>query len=314
MEDFNIELYDENPLKENSAKVSLPANFEPVEEISPGSISVYIKQDVYKKIEKYSAEDISKEVGSILLGSYTEDKDGISVIISACIEAKYTDASAATLTFTHKTWEDVYKKKDEMYGELSIVGWHHTHPGYGIFLSNYDVFIQKNFFNLPWQIAYVVDPIAKKRGFFEWKEDKPVKMSGFYVYDDAGKQINTVFKEKPKRKNSGIITIIISFLLLVSAILNFSFVQEKQKLRAELDSMKKQATESEEAANNQKENNASDLIFFRVYEIKSGDSLEEICKNYDIDYEKNLAIIKRINSISDTNKIYAGQKLFLPTN
>ena len=314
MDDFNIEIYDEPPAGEKIPGVLLPVNYEPLGEISPGSISVYIKQDVYKKIEKYSSEDISKEVGSILLGSYNEGEDGISVVISAYIEAKYTDASSATLTFTHKTWEDVYKKKDEMYGELSIVGWHHTHPGYGIFLSNYDVFIQENFFNLPWQIAYVVDPIAKKRGFFEWKKEKPQKMSGFYVYDDAGKQINTAFKEKPKGKNPGIITIIVSFLLLISAILNFSFVQEKQNLREELGSMKKQASQAQIVADEKKEYNAADMVSFRLYEIKSGDSLEAICKKYGIDFEKNLAIIKRINSISDINKIYAGEKLFLPIN
>ena len=64
------------------------------------------------------------------------------------------------------------------------MGWQHTHPGYGVFLSGYDLFIQKNFFNLPFQVAYVIDPIENTRGFFQWKNEKIKKLGGYYIYDD----------------------------------------------------------------------------------------------------------------------------------
>ncbi|OQB15783.1 MAG: Mov34/MPN/PAD-1 family protein [Firmicutes bacterium ADurb.Bin193] len=129
-------------------------------------VKIYIKQDVYLKIEKFSKEDTSRERGGILIGDYFENNKKKNIIISAFIEAKYTDASASTLTFTHETWDYIHSEQKKLYPDKKIIGWQHTHPSYGIFLSNYDLFIHENFFNLPWQIAYVIDPIADKRGFF----------------------------------------------------------------------------------------------------------------------------------------------------
>ena len=36
---------------------------------------------------------------------------------------------------------------------LKIVGWYHTHPGFGVEFSEMDLFIQQNFFGGPAQIA-----------------------------------------------------------------------------------------------------------------------------------------------------------------
>ena len=78
-----------------------------------------------------------------------------------------------------------------------MLGWQHTHPNYGIFLSNYDMFIQENFFNMPFQVAYVVDPIQNIRGLFQWKNGKVEELKGFYIYDDVGKPIK-IEQTKPK--------------------------------------------------------------------------------------------------------------------
>lgn len=36
-----------------------------------------------------------------------------------------------------------------------IVGWYHSHPRFGIFLSAHDIAIQTVYFGQPWQVAYV---------------------------------------------------------------------------------------------------------------------------------------------------------------
>jgi proteasome lid subunit RPN8/RPN11 len=55
-----------------------------------------------------------------------------------------------------------------------IVGWHHTHPGFGIFLSRHDEFFHRNFFSQPWQVALVVDPQRGELGFFQWLDGEIV--------------------------------------------------------------------------------------------------------------------------------------------
>ena len=224
--DFDIEIQDSHD--ENEAHVQLPMNFLAFGEIEPDDVKVYIKQDVYRALEKYALVDVEHERGTILLGDYCEDLGKVHVIISNYIEARYTDASASTLTFTHETWDYVYKEQGAKYPDKKIVGWQHTHPSYGIFLSNYDLFIQENFFNLPFQVAYVIDPIQKIRGFFQWKNGKIEKLKGYYIYDDIGKSIKI---EQPKVKKAELpptrsskVTTILTALLCASTVFLACFV------------------------------------------------------------------------------------------
>ena len=325
MDDIVIELLDDDDnVIDDSSLFSLPSNFITVGKTESDSIKIYIKQDVYKRIEKFAKEDISKEVGSILIGEYIEENNSRHLIISAYIEAKFADASASTLTFTHKTWEYIYKEKEKNYPDKVIVGWQHTHPGYGIFLSNYDIFIQENFFNLDWQVAYVVDPIADTRGFFEWKNNKISKMDGFHVYDNVGRSIKISEKPKKKKNIGALPGIILSFLLMVSVILTISFGIERNTLKAKLNAVTSPPTSSEQDSTADELPKTTTIPVepdnplnqntetFRVYTIQSGDTLKNICSRFDIDYIANISKIKKINNLSDINKIYTGQTLYLP--
>jgi proteasome lid subunit RPN8/RPN11 len=177
---FDIEI--ESFKRAAEGEIELPCDFTSIGLIENGDVKVYLRRDISQAIDALSFSDLGKELGSILLGNYM-DKGNISVVISAYIEAKYTEASASTLKFTHKTWEYIHKTREMNYPQLEILGWQHTHPGYGVFLSLYDMFIQENFFNLPFQIAYVIDPKQKTRGFFQWKNGKVARLGGYYIYD-----------------------------------------------------------------------------------------------------------------------------------
>lgn len=235
--DFEIELQDESVEKSND--IRLPVNFLAFGEIESDDVKVYIKQDVYKALEKFSASDIHKELGSILLGDYCQELGKTHVIISQYIEAKYTDASASTLTFTHETWNYVHSTHERLYAKRKIIGWQHTHPNYGIFLSNYDVFIQENYFNLPFQVAYVIDPIQNIRGFFQWKNGKIEKLKGFYIYDDVGNPIKieqTKIKKKEitSNKTSKTTSALITLLCLSTVLLSLFTVSLNQKYKQQL--------------------------------------------------------------------------------
>lgn len=196
--DFDIELQD-SPAEEEQ-HVQLPLNFLAFGEIERDDVKVYIKQEVYQALEKYALADVEHERGTILLGEHCEELGSTHVIISNYIEARYTDASASTLTFTHETWDYVHQEQSAKYPDKKIVGWQHTHPSYGIFLSNYDLFIQENFFDLPFQVAYVIDPVQQIRGFFQWKNGKIEKLKGFYIYDDVGKAIKLGHEKETAHK------------------------------------------------------------------------------------------------------------------
>lgn len=65
-------------------------------------------------------------------------------------------------------------------------------------------------------------------------------------------------------------------------------------------------------SSNSDENIRDNAIEFRKYIVKNGDSLYNICKFNNIDYEEYLQIIVNVNGIKNLNEIFIGQVLLLP--
>ena len=105
------------------------------------------------------------EVCGVLVGSLCWD-DGPYLLIDGRIEGKNASHQSGSVTFTSETWDYIHEELPAKHPDRIIVGWYHTHPGFGIFLSNMDAFIHENFFSFPWQPAYVFDPQAETDGFF----------------------------------------------------------------------------------------------------------------------------------------------------
>jgi proteasome lid subunit RPN8/RPN11 len=125
-----------------------------------------LNRRVRNAIYDHIFENDDHEVGGILVGH--RGTSGLPVI-TAAIPALEADGQRASVTFTHEAWAEIHAKLDRDYPEQQIVGWYHSHPGFGIFLSEHDRFIHANFFSDPHQVAYVVDPHAGTEGVFTWQ-------------------------------------------------------------------------------------------------------------------------------------------------
>lgn len=185
----------EEPEHDERTAVVLPQNIKWLGESDDTDKKVYVHQDVYKELHKFASTKKSVECGGVLVGTVAEAFGKMHIIISGFIEAKYSKGTATSLTFTHESWEYIHSVQEKKYPDQIMVGWIHTHPDYGIFLSDYDKFIQNNFFNEPHQIAYVIDPIQKIEGIFTNGTNELVKAKGFYLYDEAGKEISAAENE-----------------------------------------------------------------------------------------------------------------------
>lgn len=106
-----------------------------------------------------------RELGGVLVGHVASD--GIPVVVGA-IPAVAASERRAQITFTQESWAEILRELDERHADQQIVGWYHTHPGYGLFLSEQDRFIHRHFFSNPAQIALVIDPVAREEGVFGW--------------------------------------------------------------------------------------------------------------------------------------------------
>lgn len=112
------------------------------------------------EMSSHAKEQLDKEVCGVLVGEIFEDEHGRWVSAMAAIRGTATEEGGTHVTYTQETWAKIYEVKDRDYPKLDIVGWYHSHPGFGVEFSDMDKFIQENFFAGPMQFALVIDPLG----------------------------------------------------------------------------------------------------------------------------------------------------------
>jgi proteasome lid subunit RPN8/RPN11 len=127
---------------------------------------------VREQIYEHVFSSLDAEVGGVLIGRLR--KDG-SPRITATIPALEAEGARSRVTFTHQAWATIHATLDHDHPGEEILGWYHSHPGFGIFLSEHDLFIHRNFFTRAEQVAIVVDPHAGSEGLFVWRDGEVVK-------------------------------------------------------------------------------------------------------------------------------------------
>jgi proteasome lid subunit RPN8/RPN11 len=178
---------DASPQSDDSIDVRLLARQDLPHEAFPGGrnegFRAYFSPAVHAALWKHAAADTSVEICGVLVGSWHRDEVGPFVKVTESIRGEGAETRFAEVTFTHKTWAKINAEMDTKYTNLSIVGWYHTHPDFGIFLSDRDRFIHEHFFSGPGQVAHVIDPIRQIEGVFVWHDAKPVLTPHFWVGD-----------------------------------------------------------------------------------------------------------------------------------
>ncbi len=143
---------------------------------------VFIEHNAVQRMLDHARKDCTVEVGGVLVGKAYRDRDSgdVYVVITKAIPATGTKGTSVHLQFTHESWGAVFREFSPQGDEL-VMGWYHTHPGLGVFMSGTDRRTQSAFFAQPWQIAAVIDPVANKMGLFYGVDAKPVDEA--VVYD-----------------------------------------------------------------------------------------------------------------------------------
>ncbi|MFN0195396.1 MAG: hypothetical protein ACKVT0_01520 [Planctomycetaceae bacterium] len=146
---------------------------------------LFMSPDVHVGIQQHATGNSSVEICGILVGNWYRDENGPFAEISHFIRCDQASSKFAQVTFTHDSWSHINQEMDTKYAAFRILGWYHTHPDFGIFLSDHDVFIHQNFFSNPGQVAYVVDPVRKLEGVFVWRNGKPEPLNAYWVGNDV---------------------------------------------------------------------------------------------------------------------------------
>lgn len=123
-------------------------------------LRVSFSRKAHANLVAHAKESVDAEVCGVLVGEVRQDNGATNVDVKAIIRGAAAREARAHVTFTHDTWNHIHATLDKDYPDLQIVGWYHTHPGFGVEFSAMDRFIHENFFSGPTQVAYLTDPLS----------------------------------------------------------------------------------------------------------------------------------------------------------
>lgn len=133
----------------------------PIDRATGGAPTVIVDRSAWDALWDH-ARSADVEVGGLLLGEVFRDTatDQPVVVVQGAVPAIGGASSAVSFTFTPDAWDHLTAERDRKWPDLITVGWFHTHPNLGVFYSGTDRATQRAFFNQPWNIGIVVDPLA----------------------------------------------------------------------------------------------------------------------------------------------------------
>jgi proteasome lid subunit RPN8/RPN11 len=138
-----------------------------------GLPAVFIRDATQEELLEFASSDLHYELGGVLVGRVARSRRRTFVEIRNLIPATKGISRRASFEFTNEAQQEIHAVMQEHFQDQRILGWFHTHPGYGIFLSSADQFIDQNYFNEPFHIAVVIDPTKDENeaGVFVWNQD-----------------------------------------------------------------------------------------------------------------------------------------------
>lgn len=144
-------------------------------------LRIAMTRPAYADLTAHAKESLNAEVCGVLVGQVCEDDRGPFVSVEGAIRGSAARKGATHVTFTQETWTQIYEEKEKSHPKLQIVGWYHTHPGFGVEFSEMDRFVQRNFFSGPSQIAFVTDPLGGAEGILANVDGDVQPVSRFWV-------------------------------------------------------------------------------------------------------------------------------------
>ncbi len=115
------------------------------------------------------------EVMGLLLGE-VRAWQGQKYVLVRDIVTTDLDATSVSVKFDGKGFEQLFENLDDAGFDYVIVGWYHSHPGYGCFLSETDLKTHGGAFVSPHQLAIVIDPLN-------------FQIEGFHVRNEEGQLV-----------------------------------------------------------------------------------------------------------------------------
>jgi 26S proteasome regulatory subunit N11 len=144
---------------------------------------------VWEAVEHQDEEDALVERGGALVGRYAIDPTGQRfIVITDAVPAPAAPSSAAHVDIRTEDWLVLHTQIKQMPG-VRLLGWYHSHPGFGVWMSRTDRETQRLIFAADWQVGLVVDPTTGNFRFYIGAAAKPARWVAF-IDEAASKSLS----------------------------------------------------------------------------------------------------------------------------
>lgn len=174
------EAYSAAPLMERLPSEGFLVDSQQTRRLRRQTPQVYFTAGVLPGIRRNLARTPRVETGGLLIGHAFRDLDEPQTsftLVGGAIPQPSQDSSVGHYTVTPDMITRARHILENNFPGSAVVGWYHSHPGHGIFLSAQDMRIVRSIYNAPWQIAFVRDTIHDKEGVFYGPEG--VRLEGW---------------------------------------------------------------------------------------------------------------------------------------
>lgn len=121
---------------------------------------VILPKTIFKKIMHHVKGDCTVERIGMLIGRpFTRPSSGqLLICVDAALPIEDKSATNTSVSIQKDGWQSAWSDLN-LASEERIIGWYHSHPNHGVFLSAVDRKTQSLWFVQEWKLAIVLDPI-----------------------------------------------------------------------------------------------------------------------------------------------------------
>lgn len=146
---------------------------------------LYLKAESLNAIHQKCKEELPNETIGLLVGTHNISRGFHYTFVEGFLAGE-TRSTRIRVEFERGALGPLVAELRRRYPESMLVGWFHSHPGYGCFLSSTDLDTQHSYFREPYHVALVVDPIKDVFDVFKLQEHgKGYRQCSFAVVQES---------------------------------------------------------------------------------------------------------------------------------
>lgn len=150
---------------------------------SSGIPCVAIARSVAKNLTGIGAGFDRIDRAGVLVGRRQSTTGGVLLLIEDMMDLFTLTADLQCREAIASVADRIKHAVSSRYPELEVIGWYHTHPGFGVFASEADRDVHSALASLECEVLFIIDPIKNQASFFYLRNGEMLQCPGYFVFD-----------------------------------------------------------------------------------------------------------------------------------